>query len=41
MADNGLSEIVQADFAGVPKMKNGKNFSRNVRAVHLIAGELL
>ena len=41
MADPGLEVILQSAFGGVPKMLSGKNFPQNVRALHLVTGELL
>ena len=41
MTDSGLIEIMQAAFAGVQKMLSGKKFPQNVRALRIIAEELL
>ena len=40
MADSGLENILQAAFGGVAKM-SGKNFPQNMRALRLVAEELL
>ena len=41
MAESGLSEILDGTFAGVSKMLLGKKFPQNVRALRLVAEELL
>ena len=41
MAESGLSEVLSSVFAGVPKMLSGKQFSQNVRALRLLAEEVL
>ena len=41
MAESGLSDILEGTFAGVPKMLLGKKFPQNVRALRLVAEELL
>ena len=41
MADSGLSDIMQAAFAGVAKMLLGTKFPQNVRALRMVAEEVL
>ena len=41
MADTGLSEVMSDTFGGVPKMLTGKKFPQNVRAMRLVAEEIL
>ena len=41
MADSGVTEIMQAAFAGVPKVLSGKKNPQNVRALRIIAEEFL
>ena len=41
MAGSGLYELLESTFAGVQKMMTGKNFPQNVRALRLVAEELL
>lgn len=41
MGGSGLSEILSSTFAGVSKMLIGKKFPQNVRAMRLVAEELL
>ena len=41
MADSGFENILQAAFGGVAKMLSGKNFPQNMRALRLVAEELL
>ena len=39
--DSGLYELLESTFAGVQKMMTGKKFPQNVRALRLVAEELL
>lgn len=41
MADSGLSELMSGVFAGVPKMIKGKKFPQNMRALRMVAEEVL
>ena len=41
MAGSGLLEILSVAFAGVPKMLSGKKFPQNVRALRMVAEEIL
>ena len=41
MSESGLSEILDAVFAGVPKLLSGKKFPQNVRALRLVMEEIL
>ena len=41
MADSGLAVILGDVFGGVPKMLTGKKFPQNVRAMRIVAEELL
>lgn len=41
MAESGLAEVLSAVFGGVPKMLSGKKFPQNVRAMCLVAEEVL
>ncbi|MCP3850965.1 MAG: hypothetical protein GY694_12115 [Gammaproteobacteria bacterium] len=41
IGDFGLSEILEDVFGGVAKMLNGKKFPQNVRALRMVAEELL
>lgn len=41
MADTGLEDIMGAAFSGVGKMLSGKKFPQNIRALRLVAEELL
>lgn len=41
MAESGLAEIMSAVFGGVPKMLSGKKFPQNVRALRIVAEEVL
>ncbi|MES9884040.1 MAG: hypothetical protein ABW185_24600 [Sedimenticola sp.] len=41
MAESGLSEILQAAFASVPLMLRGKKFPYNMRALRMLAEEVL
>lgn len=41
MADSGLSELLFSVFAGVPKMLKGKIFPQNMRALRMVAEEVL
>ena len=41
MAGSGLSEVLSVAFAGVKKMFSGKKFPQNVRALRMVAEEIL
>lgn len=41
MTNTGLDTILQSAFGGVPKLMAGKNFPQNVRALRMVAEELL
>ena len=41
MAGSGLSEILSVAFGGVQKMLSGKKFPQNVRALRMVAEEIL
>ena len=41
MTETGLAQILESVFGGVEKMLTGKNFPMNVRAMRLLAEELL
>ena len=41
MAGSGLYELLESTFAGVQKMMTGKKFPQNVRALRIVAEELL
>ena len=41
MEEGGLVKVMNAGFSGVAKMLNGKKFPQNVRALRIIAEELL
>ena len=41
MADTGLKEVMESAFGVVTKLRSGKNFLQNVRALRLVAEELL
>ena len=41
MAGSGLKELLQGGFDGVPKMLTGKKFPQRVRALRIVAEELL
>ena len=41
MAESGLSDILSGVFGGVPKMLSGKKFPQNVRALRLMAEEVV
>ena len=41
MGESGLAEVMNAGFAGVANMLNGKKFPQNVRALRIIGEELL
>ena len=41
MTNSGIEDILKRMFAGVPKMLSGKNFPSNVRALRLLAEEIL
>ena len=41
MAESGLKDIMESSFGGVSKMLIGKKFPQNVRALRIIAEELL
>jgi len=41
MSETGLGEVMTPVFGGVSKMLNGKKFPQNVRALRLVAEELL
>ena len=41
MAGSGLQELLQSTFAGVRKMLNGNKFPQNVRALRIVAEEIL
>ena len=40
-ARSGLQELLQSTFAGEPKMLIGKKFPQNVRALRIVAEEIL
>ena len=41
MVESGLAEVMSAVFGGVPKMLTGKRFPQNVRAMRMVAEEIL
>ena len=41
MTDSGLSDILSEVFGGVPKMLSGKKFPQNVRALRMVAEEVI
>ena len=41
IAETGLAEIINEAFSGVAKMLSGKKFPQNVRALRIVAEELL
>ena len=41
LAESGLSDILSEVFGGVPKMLSGKKFPQNVRALRMLAEEVL
>ena len=41
MAGRGLYELLDSTFAGVQKMMTGKKFPQNMRALRIVAEELL
>ena len=41
MAESGLYELLNSTFAGVQKMMTGKKFPQNMRALRIVAEELL
>ena len=41
MAESGLSDIISEVFGGIPKMLSGKKFPQNVRALRMMAEELV
>ena len=41
LAESGLAEIMEAAFGGVAKMLIGKKFPQNIRALRIVAEELL
>ena len=41
MAESGLYELLDSTFAGVQKMMTGKKFPQNMRALRIVAEELL
>ena len=41
MAESGLSDIVSEVFGGVPKMLSGKKFPQNIRALRMMAEEVV
>ena len=41
MANTGLSEILKSVFGGVEKMLTGKKFPMNMKAMRMVAEELL
>ena len=41
MGASGLSDVLSSVFAGVPKMLSGKTFPQNVRALRMLAEEVL
>ena len=41
MAESGLYELLNSTFAGVQKMIFGKKFLQNMRALRIVAEELL
>ena len=41
MAESGLAEVMNEAFSGVAKMLSGKKFPQNVRALRIVAEELL
>ena len=41
MAESGLSDIISEVFGGVPKMLSGKKFPQNVRALRMMAEEVV
>ena len=41
MAESGLYELLDSTFAGVQKMMTGKKFPQNMRALKIVAEELL
>ena len=41
MSDSGLESIMESAFGGVSKMLSGKKFPQNVRALRMVAEELL
>ena len=41
MAESGLYELLDSTFAGVQKMMTGKKFPQNMRALSIVAEELL
>ena len=41
MAESGLSDILSEVFGGVPKMLSGKKFPQNVRALRMMAEEVI
>ena len=41
MANSGLEYILSVTFARVPKLMTGKNFPQNMRALRMVAKELL
>ena len=41
MANSGLSEILESTFGGVNKMLTGKKYPQNVRALRMLAEEVL
>ncbi|KAH3868589.1 hypothetical protein DPMN_031739 [Dreissena polymorpha] len=40
-ANSGLKDILKTSFCGVTRMLTGKNFSQNVRALRMVAEEVL
>ncbi|KAH3779134.1 hypothetical protein DPMN_180613 [Dreissena polymorpha] len=41
MANSDLEDILKASFGGVNRMLTGKNFPQNVRALRMVAEEVL
>lgn len=41
MNEAGLQEVLESSFAGVPKMLSGKKYPQNIRAMRMVAEELL
>ena len=41
MVESGLSDILSEVFGGIPKMLSGKKFPQNVRALRMMAEEVV
>ena len=41
MSNTGLEDVLWVSFVGLPKLLNGNKFPQNVRALRLLAEEIL